>query len=535
MSHEDHPSKTGKTFIGKIVNEWDKGLDEEKLNHTDRFKIEPVHTPLSDRKRLVSKREKKEKLRYEKKLDSQNAQRKRTEYENFEKTDDPILKQTRLESSRKTDDSLYQIKKSSTRGKIFIYLGVFALLICAVVIFYPYHSFSKEKLISEFQNAVESDNIRKLEDVLVKPEKSDQDEFLNQVRAYLELLRSDKDYFSKTLNLLQNQQTDENSDIHFIQEGYQSFLKKGYRLKLLVKEYALPEDWQLVKESGKKWDQNKILLTAGIYKVPIKEHFVLESVTIDAKDLSLNSTLESLIKDRRIAMEPMAASNSGITLNIDGDPKAFVFINEKFTGKTVDEFNGLKWEIHEGDKIQLAEVLPWGLIISGPKEYHNSRYMSFEMNYVTESLKQTLVEVIRQTLKNDKEAFYKNDPSLLNTLVGEAKKQSENWIELNKKYDNVLIRKYEKFSADFGSLSVTRDDEKFKAYLGGFMTYRERSYFKGDLPSEVKDKDLKLFDQVRRGFHFEYDERSDQWKVNLWGTTFRSLDYDRAQDVNILN
>lgn len=118
-------------------------------------------------------------------------------------------------------------------------------------------------------------------------------------------------------------------------------------------------------------------------------------------------------------------------------------------------------------------------------------------------------------------AFENSDINLFSTIGGEALDTAIGWIKSNIGYNQYYVRNYMSYLIDLSSFEVNISDFNETAYIGGFLSYKEGRFSK----DEEVNKD-KLEDNIDKkvGFHFKFNDDTESWYVDLWGSTYRNIE-----------
>lgn len=433
---------------------------------------------------------------------------------------------------------------------------IFSLLLLVVLIAFGSYVFisgsnkyTLEEVYPTFVQALEEKDVNKLESLLEfdglgrKPTSEEMTSFLN-------LIEEDESYKQDLMAKLNEDLEFFNKDINYESTGFIKIKKEGK--KYLVKDAYILE---VGETKAKSLDGNILLknrkdiiikteegenVVPGIYE-GITENGILKlssSLKIDNRylndgevDINFNEA------DAEIANETRNIEDGESKIKINSSEKsAIVFVNGENTELTVKEFNRLdSQDLKIGDKLALALKLPWGYATSEEEEVKgNKDSISLQVKKADNYMKEKFINIIKKTLKEDEIGYETGDLSVFTTITGTQMERNRSWINGNKSYGGYYIKDYRKLELDMDSFEVGNNWQGpgYVGYIGGYITYGQEKYNKNYQEKPSKDE-LTLHENERVGFHFKWMEDEKEWKIYMWGNTYRPISSKNLEEVDL--
>ncbi|NMB10331.1 MAG: hypothetical protein GX982_06535, partial [Tissierellia bacterium] len=241
--------------------------------------------------------------------------------------------------------------------------------------------------------------------------------------------------------------------------------------------------------------------------------------------------------DAEIANETRNIEDGESKIKINSSEKsAIVFVNGENTELTVKEFNRLdSQDLKIGDKLALALKLPWGYATSEEEEVKgNKDSISLQVKKADNYMKEKFINIIKKTLKEDEIGYETGDLSVFTTITGTQMERNRSWINGNKSYGGYYIKDYRKLELDMDSFEVGNNWQGpgYVGYIGGYITYGQEKYNKNYQEKPSKDE-LTLHENERVGFHFKWMEDEKEWKIYMWGNTYRPISSKNLEEVDL--
>lgn len=433
---------------------------------------------------------------------------------------------------------------------------IFSLLLLVVLIAFGSYVFisgsnkyTLEEVYPTFVQALEEKDVNKLESLLEfdglgrKPTSEEMTSFLN-------LIEEDESYKQDLMAKLNEDLEFFNKDINYESTGFIKIKKEGK--KYLVKDAYILEvgetkakslDGNILLKNGKdtiiKTEEAENVVP-GIYE-GITENGILKlssSLKIDNRylndgevDINFNEA------DAEIANETRNIEDGESKIKINSSEKsAIVFVNGENTELTVKEFNRLdSQDLKIGDKLALALKLPWGYATSEEEEVKgNKDSISLQVKKADNYMKEKFINIIKKTLKEDEIGYETGDLSVFTTITGTQMERNRSWINGNKSYGGYYIKDYRKLELDMDSFEVGNNWQGpgYVGYIGGYITYGQEKYNKNYQEKPSKDE-LTLHENERVGFHFKWMEDEKEWKIYMWGNTYRPISSKNLEEVDL--
>lgn len=433
---------------------------------------------------------------------------------------------------------------------------IFSLLLLVVLIAFGSYVFisgsnkyTLEEVYPTFVQALEEKDVNKLESLLEfdglgrKPTSEEMTSFLN-------LIEEDESYKQDLIAKLNEDLEFFNKDINYESTGFIKIKKEGK--KYLVKDAYILEvgetkakslDGNILLKNGKdiiiKTEEAENVVP-GIYE-GITENGILKlssSLKIDNRylndgevDINFNEA------DAEIANETRNIEDGESKIKINSSEKsAIVFVNGENTELTVKEFNRLdSQDLKIGDKLALALKLPWGYATSEEEEVKgNKDSISLQVKKADNYMKEKFINIIKKTLKEDEIGYETGDLSVFTTITGTQMERNRSWINGNKSYGGYYIKDYRKLELDMDSFEVGNNWQGpgYVGYIGGYITYGQEKYNKNYQEKPSKDE-LTLHENERVGFHFKWMEDEKEWKIYMWGNTYRPISSKNLEEVDL--
>lgn len=433
---------------------------------------------------------------------------------------------------------------------------IFSLLLLVVLIAFGSYVFisgsnkyTLEEVYPTFVQALEEKDVNKLESLLEfdglgrKPTSEEMTSFLN-------LIEEDESYKQDLMAKLNEDLEFFNKDINYESTGFIKIKKEGK--KYLVKDAYILEvgetkakslDGNILLKNGKdtiiKTEEAENVVP-GIYE-GITENGILKlssSLKIDNRylndgevDINFNEA------DAEIANETRNIEDGESKIKINSSEKsAIVFVNGENTELTVKEFNRLdSQDLKIGDKLALALKLPWGYATSEEEEVKgNKDSISLQVKKADNYMKEKFINIIKKTLKEDEIGYETGDLSVFTTITGTQMERNRSWINGNKSYGGYYIKDYRKLELDMDSFEVGNNWQGpgYVGYIGGYITYGQEKYNKNYQEKPSKDE-LTLHENERVGFHFKWREDEKEWKIYMWGNTYRPISSKNLEEVDL--
>ena len=203
-----------------------------------------------------------------------------------------------------------------------------------------------------------------------------------------------------------------------------------------------------------------------------------------------------------------------------------VFLDSKNTNLTVKEFNeyGNK-NISNFSTISVVEKNDFGLGISELVDINSSFYgVELSVDYSNNIMLDYFMNLIRITLEEESLALENSDINFLTTIGGETLDSVIGWIKDNIGLNQFYVRYYMSLLVDIDSFSTSIKNYNQKAFVGGFLSYKEGKFSKDE---EVDESKLKEYTDKRVGFNFVYNEEDGRWRVD-WGATYKNISTDNT-------
>lgn len=554
-----------------IYNEDDNLLDTQELN------LDIEEDLLNDRKRYSSENKNRRRI----KENSLNEDKEKEE--NIEE-DDKILdsfvknvktaikttvddkeeekQQKKLNKEKKNSNKKEKnnkenipVKDKEVKNKKPVFKMFSLLLLVVLIAFGSYvfisgsNKYTLEEVYPTFVQALEEKDVNKLESLLEfdglgrKPTSEEMTSFLN-------LIEEDESYKQDLMAKLNEDLEFFNKDINYESTGFIKIKKEGK--KYLVKDAYILEvgetkakslDGNILLKNGKdiiiKTEEAENVVP-GIYE-GITENGILKlssSLKIDNRylndgevDINFNEA------DAEIANETRNIEDGESKIKINSSEKsAIVFVNGENTELTVKEFNRLdSQDLKIGDKLALALKLPWGYATSEEEEVKgNKDSISLQVKKADNYMKEKFINIIKKTLKEDEIGYETGDLSVFTTITGTQMERNRSWINGNKSYGGYYIKDYRKLELDMDSFEVGNNWQGpgYVGYIGGYITYGQEKYNKNYQEKPSKDE-LTLHENERVGFHFKWMEDEKEWKIYMWGNTYRPISSKNLEEVDL--
>lgn len=433
---------------------------------------------------------------------------------------------------------------------------IFSLLLLVVLIAFGSYVFisgsnkyTLEEVYPTFVQALEEKDVNKLESLLEfdglgrKPTSE-------EMTSFLKLIEEDESYKQDLMAKLNEDLEFFNKDINYESTGFIKIKKEGK--KYLVKDAYILEvgetkakslDGNILLKNGKdtiiKTEEAENVVP-GIYE-GITENGILKltsSLKIDNRylndgevDINFNEA------DAEIANETRNIEDGESKIKINSSEKsAIVFVNGENTELTVKEFNRLdSQDLKIGDKLALALKLPWGYATSEEEEVKgNKDSISLQVKKADNYMKEKFINIIKKTLKEDEIGYETGDLSVFTTITGTQMERNRSWINGNKSYGGYYIKDYRKLELDMDSFEVGNNWQGpgYVGYIGGYITYGQEKYNKNYQEKPSKDE-LTLHENERVGFHFKWMEDEKEWKIYMWGNTYRPISSKNLEEVDL--
>lgn len=517
-----------KSFIGKLAEELEIEKESQELTDTQKLqRIREESSALKDRKRLITKSENK-------------AFKNRSKNKNKNKKNHGVQRQSpKTKESNKKDSADFPEKKtvvarSGINKKVMVLPVILIIIVSLLFVFSGRNNYSKEELYVKLNDSIREKNPVLLSKIL---DIKDFEATANDYESYLDLLTNNEEYREKVFQeiyLQSNSEAEEGTLIQVKETGRRRLFFRGYRLEIEPLQIESLENGIIIKKKGQRIniEENENQIVPGRYLLEKNEDFLILQQT---KDLYLIDHSKGIVFDEensKIANETIDITGGNESLQIRSNEDAIVFVNNKNTEMDIENFNEQMKSLHKGDIIRLVASLPWGYAFSKEYVYNEEKTADLPIEYINENSKKLFTDLIKETVYNDKIAYEKNDVSALTTLTGKARSRDEAWIEMNIQYGNVYLRDYYYMLMDYNNMEITKNRNGYEGYLGGYLNYREKKYNAeyDDLPT---DDDYKVYNDAKRGFHFEYNEELGRWLINTWGTTYRRLDRDNVVKIDL--
>lgn len=443
-----------------------------------------------------------------------------------------------------------EVKNKKTVFKIFSLLLLVVLIAFGSYVFISgLNKYTLEEVYPTFVQALEEKDVNKLESLLEfdglgrKPTSEEMTSFLN-------LIEEDESYKQDLIAKLNEDLEFFNKDINYESTGFIKIKKEGK--KYLVKDAYILEvgetkakslDGNILLKNGKdtiiKTEEAENVVP-GIYE-GITENGILKltsSLKIDNRylndgevDINFNEA------DAEIANETRNIEDGESKIKINSSEKsAIVFVNGENTELTVKEFNRLdSQDLKIGDKLALALKLPWGYATSEEEEVKgNKDSISLQVKKADNYMKEKFINIIKKTLKEDEIGYETGDLSVFTTITGTQMERNRSWINGNKSYGGYYIKDYRKLELDMDSFEVGNNWQGpgYVGYIGGYITYGQEKYNKNYQEKPSKDE-LTLHENERVGFHFKWMEDEKEWKIYMWGNTYRPISSKNLEEVDL--
>lgn len=443
-----------------------------------------------------------------------------------------------------------EVKNKKPVFKIFSLLLLIVLIAFGSYVFISgSNKYTLEEVYPTFVQALEEKDVNKLESLLEfdglgrKPTSEEMTSFLN-------LIEEDESYKQDLMAKLNEDLEFFNKDINYESTGFIKIKKEGK--KYLVKDAYILEvgetkakslDGNILLKNGKdtiiKTEEAENVVP-GIYE-GITENGILKlssSLKIDNRylndgevDINFNEA------DAEIANETRNIEDGESKIKINSSEKsAIVFVNGENTELTVKEFNRLdSQDLKIGDKLALALKLPWGYATSEEEEVKgNKDSISLQVKKADNYMKEKFINIIKKTLKEDEIGYETGDLSVFTTITGTQMERNRSWINGNKSYGGYYIKDYRKLELDMDSFEVGNNWQGpgYVGYIGGYITYGQEKYNKNYQEKPSKDE-LTLHENERVGFHFKWMEDEKEWKIYMWGNTYRPISSKNLEEVDL--
>ncbi|MFY9283336.1 MAG: hypothetical protein WAO56_04360 [Miniphocaeibacter sp.] len=441
-----------------------------------------------------------------------------------------------LEKDKEVNKINSNLETSPKDGKLkflLIFVTIICLAIIAFLLFINFKVTDIDKIEGEYISAIEDHNINKLEK-LTYIEGDKKEYYKESFNNFIDLYENDKDFAdyvknsisSDIKNIKENENYSTENLIGVVKSNRGNLFSKDYKIKITPINI---KDESIVKkevEIGKLYKTKDLTLLPGIYKIKSEFEFLKLSDVVKIKYENKENNFNILMdfKNSKLANENFKIIEGDFELVIDSvDEDAIVFVNGKNTNMTVEEFNefGNK-NLSKQDSIAVVEKSKFGYALSNSVSLENvDDYVDLEMNYENNFYLDHFINIIKKTLKENEMAFENSDINLFSTIGGEALDTAIGWIKSNIGYNQYYVRNYMSYLIDLSSFEVNISDFNETAYIGGFLSYKEGRFSK----DEEVNKD-KLEDNIDKkvGFHFKFNDDTESWYVDLWGSTYRNIE-----------
>lgn len=466
-----------------------------------------------------------------------------------EKLKNKPIKNIRKKSPKKEKKENNSSGKAKKVGKYIGLVAVIALIVFAGYTFIESGSkLTLEEIYPSFAEALENKDEDKLSKIL-KVDGLGRDPNELEIGAFLKLTEEEKSYKEDILAKLnedlekinEGEYSEEDAIIKIVKDGKKNFFTEAYAVEV-GESKAKSNNGNILIKNGEDTEitDEGVNITPGIYD-GTQQYGILKlsnPVILDNRYLTegiMNINFDE--SDAKIVNEKYEIAEGDSRININSSKKnALVFINEENTELTVKEFNKLDTQnIKIGDKINLVASFPWGYGISESKEITSQKdSVSIPVEEADENIKNKFIDIIKQTLKEDELAYETGDLSVLNTITGTQMDRLKSWINGNKSYGSFYIRDYRELEIDMDSFQVGKNWQGpgYVGYMGGYLTYGEQRYNK-NYEKKPEKENLPVKNRQRVGFHFKWMEEEQQWKIYMWGNTYRPISSRNLEKIDL--
>lgn len=462
-------------------------------------------------------------------------------------------KRENKKTSKKSDiekDNTKDSKKKKPLLKTFsLIIGLVLVVFCGYIFLSGGNKYTLEEIYPAFAQALDEKDVDKL-DKMLKVEGLGRKATSDEIESFLNLVDEDKSYKEDLLAKVNEDLEFFNKDLNYESSGFikikedgkKNFLKDAYILEL-GETKAKSLDGDILLENGKETTistEDTVNVVPGVYN-GIKDNGVLKlssKLKIDNRYLNDGEVdIKFNEADAEIANEKRNIEDGDLKIKINSSEKtAMVFINGENTELTVKDFNKLSSEdLQIGDKISLVSKLPWGYAISDEEEIKEEKEsISLQVKKADNYMKEKFINIIKKTLKEDELGYETGDLSVFTTITGTQMDRNKSWINSNKSYNNYYIKDYRKVEIDMDSFDVGNNWQGpgYVGYMGGYLTYGQDKYNKnyGEKPNK---ENLTLYERERVGFHFKWMEDEKEWKIYMWGNTYRPISSNNLETIDL--
>ncbi|WP_099203581.1 TcaA second domain-containing protein [Miniphocaeibacter massiliensis] len=439
----------------------------------------------------------------------------------------------------KEDENKVQKRKFPIK---FIYLitslACVFLLFLGIMIVSGGDSVSLDNVSKEFIQRLEEGNTEKIEEI-VSFEGKNTESYKKSISNFVKLYKEDnefKEYVKTSVesdvkNIQENKNYKTKNLIGIVEAGKKHLLFPGYKVK--ISPLSINTE-SIVEKTIKIGDEREIikgemLVIPGVYDIITEFEFLKlkDLAYVKYQNNEANYNLNLGYSNSEIYNDSFDLQEGNYKFEIrNADDEALVFIDGKNTNKTVEEFNEMEGKnLDDGNSIAVLNKSAIGYGLSDSIALINADGSAkFKVNYENNLMLDKFISMIKTTLQNDSKAFRNSDINMLTTLGGEELDAAIGWINKNIGNNQYYIRDYMSYLVDKDSFDVKEGGyfSSTSAYVGGYLNYKE-----GKFSNDDKNPDLNNLDEYvdkKTGFHFKFDEDEKAWYVDLWGTTYRSIE-----------
>lgn len=266
-------------------------------------------------------------------------------------------------------------------------------------------------------------------------------------------------------------------------------------------------------------DKDKLIF--GLYDSLYKDRGLNIKGTIEIKDLKNKDYNYYFNGNGEIVNEKIDLKRGEKSIKINtNEPEAIVFVNNKNTGLTVDEFNKIgSFDMDEKAEIFLLARPQWGYVTSNRQSLEDKSSLDLNINYRNGNIEREVISLLKKVFKEDEKALASNDPSKYESLTGEAYYREEANLSLNEGYGRRVSRKYTSFKVDKNFKSDKDTNGQLKVDV--FVNFGEKKY--GADEEEPSVDSLQKAENVPYSFTIKYDYNKKEYYITNWEKTYSQI------------
>ncbi|MGH4052826.1 MAG: zinc ribbon domain-containing protein [Clostridium sp.] len=247
--------------------------------------------------------------------------------------------------------------------------------------------------------------------------------------------------------------------------------------------------------------------TPGLYEMRATlkgEYISLEqTIQIDLiEELDL-SDVSQTIKQQEIYLD-------GYEVAVDSEYEdAKLIANGKDTGILIKDAKNFGPVSKDSSvKLYAQKDFPWGTVKSGEVPVDGSSGIYLEINAVNESLKNSVMETVNTSCKEQVEAFKSRSITKVKSSSGNAMASIITSVEDMIDGKNMYTGGLTKSAFDLDSIKTYQMENKYYAQVSSLETYNSAYYYEGEtIPSTVISETITNYTLI-------YDESSKKWTVD---------------------